>query len=142
MRDLIFSLMIFALLPVSYRRPLIGVLAFTWLAYMRPQDLCWGFAREQRWSFLIAGATLAGQLSRPGSKWLEPDLRSTAMILLAVAYVANQTADPLVLSLALIGAGATLGFFVWNYPHGLIFLGGCVGFFAWRRWRKQPVTRA
>lgn len=45
------------------------------------------------------------------------------MILLAVAYVANQTADPLVLSLALIGAGATLGFFVWNYPHGLIFLG-------------------
>jgi UDP-N-acetylmuramyl pentapeptide phosphotransferase/UDP-N-acetylglucosamine-1-phosphate transferase len=45
------------------------------------------------------------------------------MILLAVAYVAGQTGDPLVLTLALIGAGATLGFFIWNYPHGLIFLG-------------------
>ena len=44
-------------------------------------------------------------------------------LLLAVAYVAGQTGDPLVLTLALIGAGATLGFFIWNYPHGLIFLG-------------------
>jgi len=45
------------------------------------------------------------------------------MILLAVAYVAGETGDRLVLLLALIGAGATLGFFLWNYPHGLIFLG-------------------
>lgn len=92
-RDIVFALMIFGLLPVAYRRPLIGVLAFTWLAYMRPQDLCWGFAREQRWSFLIAGATLAGQFSRPGSKWFEPDLRSTAMVLLAIwvglSYIAS-----------------------------------------------------
>jgi UDP-N-acetylmuramyl pentapeptide phosphotransferase/UDP-N-acetylglucosamine-1-phosphate transferase len=45
------------------------------------------------------------------------------MILLAVAYVAGETGDRLVQMLALIGAGATLGFFLWNYPHGLIFLG-------------------
>jgi UDP-N-acetylmuramyl pentapeptide phosphotransferase/UDP-N-acetylglucosamine-1-phosphate transferase len=45
------------------------------------------------------------------------------MILLAVAYVALQVNDGLVLMLALVGAGAVLGFFVWNYPAGLIFLG-------------------
>ncbi len=84
MRDIIFSLVILALLPVCFRRPLIGVLSFSWLAYMRTQDLCWGFAREQRWSFLIAGVTIAGHLARPGSRWLERDLRSTVMILLAV----------------------------------------------------------
>lgn len=46
-----------------------------------------------------------------------------AMIFLAIAYVAFQVGDTLVFSLALAGAGAVLGFFVWNYPMGLIFLG-------------------
>ncbi|MBK6862622.1 MAG: glycosyl transferase [Ideonella sp.] len=45
------------------------------------------------------------------------------MILLAVAYVALQVDDSTVLALALVGAGAVLGFFIWNYPAGLIFLG-------------------
>ncbi|HRI18499.1 MAG TPA: glycosyltransferase [Burkholderiaceae bacterium] len=45
------------------------------------------------------------------------------MILLAVAYVALQVDDTTVLALALVGAGAVLGFFIWNYPGGLIFLG-------------------
>lgn len=45
------------------------------------------------------------------------------MILLAVAYVAGEVGDGLVLLLALAGAGAILGFFIWNYPAGLIFLG-------------------
>lgn len=47
----------------------------------------------------------------------------TAMIFFAIAYVAFQVGDGLVFSLALAGAGAVLGFFVWNYPSGLIFLG-------------------
>lgn len=45
------------------------------------------------------------------------------MIFLALAYVAFQVGDTLVFSLALAGAGAVLGFFIWNYPAGLIFLG-------------------
>jgi UDP-N-acetylmuramyl pentapeptide phosphotransferase/UDP-N-acetylglucosamine-1-phosphate transferase len=48
---------------------------------------------------------------------------SVLLILLALAYVANQVGDPLVLTLAVACAGAVLGFFVWNYPAGLIFLG-------------------
>jgi UDP-N-acetylmuramyl pentapeptide phosphotransferase/UDP-N-acetylglucosamine-1-phosphate transferase len=45
------------------------------------------------------------------------------MILLAVAYVALEVGDAHVVLLALAGAGAILGFFIWNYPAGLIFLG-------------------
>lgn len=45
------------------------------------------------------------------------------MIFLALAYVAFQVGDMLVFSLAMAGAGAVLGFFIWNYPAGLIFLG-------------------
>ncbi|MCW5632640.1 MAG: glycosyl transferase [Rubrivivax sp.] len=46
------------------------------------------------------------------------------MIMLgALAYVAFQVGDPFVGTLALAGIGAVLGFFLWNYPAGLIFLG-------------------
>ncbi len=45
------------------------------------------------------------------------------LILASLAYVGAQVGDTLVLSLALGGIGAVLGFFVWNFPAGLIFLG-------------------
>lgn len=45
------------------------------------------------------------------------------IMLAALAYVAYQVGDPLIGSLALAGIGAVLGFFVWNFPGGLIFLG-------------------
>ena len=41
----------------------------------------------------------------------------------AVAYVAYQANDSVVFTLALLGIGATLGFFIWNFPAGSIFLG-------------------
>lgn len=44
-------------------------------------------------------------------------------MLLALAYVAYQVDDSFVYQTALILAGAVLGFFVWNYPAGMIFLG-------------------
>jgi UDP-N-acetylmuramyl pentapeptide phosphotransferase/UDP-N-acetylglucosamine-1-phosphate transferase len=45
------------------------------------------------------------------------------IMLAAIAYVAYDVDDQLVGALALAGIGAVLGFFVWNYPAGLIFLG-------------------
>jgi UDP-N-acetylmuramyl pentapeptide phosphotransferase/UDP-N-acetylglucosamine-1-phosphate transferase len=45
------------------------------------------------------------------------------MMLAAIAYVAFQAQDPVVGLCALAGLGAVLGFFVWNFPAGLVFLG-------------------
>jgi UDP-N-acetylmuramyl pentapeptide phosphotransferase/UDP-N-acetylglucosamine-1-phosphate transferase len=45
------------------------------------------------------------------------------LMLGALAYVAFQVGDPTIGTLALVGIGAVLGFFIWNYPAGLIFLG-------------------
>lgn len=45
------------------------------------------------------------------------------MMLAALAYVAFQVGDQFVATAALITIGAVLGFFVWNFPAGLIFLG-------------------
>ena len=46
-----------------------------------------------------------------------------ATILLAIAYVAFQVGDASIMVCAFAGVGAILGFLIWNYPKGLIFLG-------------------
>jgi UDP-N-acetylmuramyl pentapeptide phosphotransferase/UDP-N-acetylglucosamine-1-phosphate transferase len=45
------------------------------------------------------------------------------MMFSSLAYVAFRLGDPIVLSASLIMMGAVLGFFIWNFPAGLIFLG-------------------
>lgn len=45
------------------------------------------------------------------------------MMFAAIAYVANQVGDRFVMLVALSCIGAILGFFIWNFPLGLIFLG-------------------
>lgn len=44
-------------------------------------------------------------------------------MLFSLGYVALQVNDTFVLVIALTTAGATVGFLLWNYPIGLIFLG-------------------
>ena len=46
-----------------------------------------------------------------------------AMMAAALSWIAYQVGDTLVATFALATLGATLGFFVWNYPHGKVFLG-------------------
>jgi len=43
--------------------------------------------------------------------------------LLALAYIGYILGDTTIIFLSLVMAGAILGFFIWNYPQGLIFLG-------------------
>lgn len=47
----------------------------------------------------------------------------TMFMLLSLAYVAFSVGDMYVMSAALVMVGAIGGFFIWNYPHGLIFMG-------------------
>jgi UDP-N-acetylmuramyl pentapeptide phosphotransferase/UDP-N-acetylglucosamine-1-phosphate transferase len=46
-----------------------------------------------------------------------------AIMLAALCYVAFQVGDPLIGVLALVGIGGVLGFFILNFPYGMIFLG-------------------
>jgi len=45
------------------------------------------------------------------------------LMLMSLAYVGFEVGDRTVALLALAGVGAVLGFFIWNFPAGLIFLG-------------------
>lgn len=85
MRDIIISLVIFGLMPACFRKPYVGLVVFSWLAYMRVQDLAWGYARTMRWSYYVALVTFVGFFKTKGrQRWFYPDLRCYVMIALAV----------------------------------------------------------
>ena len=85
MRDVVVSLLLVGLLPVCFRKPFVGLLLFSLLAYMRVQDLTWGFAREQRWSYYVAIVMFAGFFaSRRDRKFMSDDVRNMIMILMVI----------------------------------------------------------
>jgi putative inorganic carbon (HCO3(-)) transporter len=57
MRDIIVTLIVFGLLPFAFKRPLVGVLLFTWISLMNPHRMCYGFATLFPYAAIIAGAT-------------------------------------------------------------------------------------
>jgi probable O-glycosylation ligase (exosortase A-associated) len=92
-RDVLVSLFILGALPTCFRRPFIGLLLFTLLAYMRLQDLTWGFARFERWSFYVAIVTLAGFFLTGGEKrFMLNDTRNWIMVGLCLLVGASLIA--------------------------------------------------
>ena len=47
------------------------------------------------------------------------------IILVSLAYVAFKVGDVLVFAVSMTGVGAIVGFMLWNFPRGLIYLGDC-----------------
>ena len=86
MRDIIISLILLGLMPACFKRPFVGLCVFSWLAYMRVQDLTWGFAREQRWSFFVAALMYSGWFFSKDRKpfFVRGDIRNWMMILLVI----------------------------------------------------------
>ncbi len=85
-RDLLVFAAVVLCLPTAFRRPYFGLLLFSWLAYMRPQDLCWGFARDMRFSFIVGAAMILGWYVNESNRrrFWKPEIRTNLMILLAV----------------------------------------------------------
>ncbi|MBF0340580.1 MAG: putative O-glycosylation ligase, exosortase A system-associated [Magnetococcales bacterium] len=62
MRDLVLTLFVFSLLPFTFTRPFIGLLMWTWIAYMNPHRLTWGFAYNFRFNLIISLVTILGTI--------------------------------------------------------------------------------
>jgi len=102
-RDIIISMVLLGMFPACYRRPFIGLLVFSWLAYMRVQDLTWGFARGMRWSYYVAIITFVGFLnSREKKRLFLPDVRCYLMLLLlafvGIGVALSKNPDPVQLN--------------------------------------------
>jgi len=90
MRDIALTAAIFALLPVCFARPWIGVLAWYWFGLMNPHLLTWGFARGLPFAMLIALATLTGALFARDRKSV-PWNRELVLVLVLLGYFTFTT---------------------------------------------------
>jgi putative inorganic carbon (HCO3(-)) transporter len=57
-RDILIVLVVFGALPFIVARPYVGVLVWSWLGYMNPHRLAWGFASDLPLALVVAIATL------------------------------------------------------------------------------------
>jgi probable O-glycosylation ligase (exosortase A-associated) len=88
LRDVVFTVVLLSLVPVSFLRPWIGVLAWSWIAYMAPHTLTWGFARVLPVAVLIGGATLLGfVLTKEDRKPLPRVAGTVLMVALALHFI-------------------------------------------------------
>lgn len=93
MRDVLVSLILIGMLPMCFRKPFVGLLLFSVLAYMRVQDLTWGFAREQRWSFYIAIVMFAGFFANSRDRtFMLADVRNVIMVVLMLLVAVSLLA--------------------------------------------------
>jgi probable O-glycosylation ligase (exosortase A-associated) len=59
-RDVVVTAVILGLLPFCLAQPWIGILTWSWVGYMNPHRLTWGFAYHLPFALVIMAATLAG----------------------------------------------------------------------------------
>lgn len=84
MRDLLVALFVLASLPVAFKRPVAGLMMFSLLAYMRVQDLTWGFARDMRWSLYVALVMFAGYVFQPRKSGVIWNVRTVLLVFMPI----------------------------------------------------------
>jgi probable O-glycosylation ligase (exosortase A-associated) len=62
MRGILVALLVFGSLPVIVIKPHVGVLVWSWIGYMNPHRLTWGFAYDFPFAMVVGVATIAAWL--------------------------------------------------------------------------------
>lgn len=60
MRDIIITLLVFGAVPYIIARPYFGVYVWSWISYMNPHRLSWGFAYNMPFAAITAAALFIG----------------------------------------------------------------------------------
>lgn len=84
MRDIILALIVFGTIPFILKSPFVGLMVWSWLDYMNPHRLTYGFAYGFPWVMLIAVVTFIGlavSKERKNIQW------SSTTVLLVVFFL-------------------------------------------------------
>ena len=84
MRDLLIALIVFGSIPFILLRPYLGLLMWSWLGYMNPYRLAYGFAYSFPWVEIIAIVTLISLVFSKESKKIPISLISVLLLLFLV----------------------------------------------------------
>ena len=91
MRDLFVTLVVFGSLPLILWRPFYGIIMWTWLGYMNPHRLAWGFSTTMPFAMIVAITTLVALLFSRESKKL-PWTGETVLLVFFVLWMCLTTA--------------------------------------------------
>lgn len=91
LRDLIVTAIVFGAIPFVLRHPYIGILVFSWLGYMNPHRLAWGFAYDMPFSMIVALTTMAAMIFHKEIRKI-PLLPITAVWLVWIVWMNITTA--------------------------------------------------
>lgn len=90
MRDIVLALFIFGMLPFVLVRPFFGLLVWSWLGYMNPNRLCYGFAVSFPWVLLVAIVTLASLMLSKERKSI-PWSKTSVLLLIFLLWTGLTT---------------------------------------------------
>jgi probable O-glycosylation ligase (exosortase A-associated) len=90
MRDMFVTLVVFGSLPFILARPFVGILMWSWIGYMNPHRLSWGFTTDFPFAQVIALATLAGLIFSREPKRI-PWTRETVLLVLFILWMLVTT---------------------------------------------------
>ncbi|MEM6579656.1 MAG: putative O-glycosylation ligase, exosortase A system-associated [Pseudomonadota bacterium] len=95
MRDIFVTLVVIGFIPIILRRPWIGILVWSWLGYMNPHRLAWGFATTMPFALMVALATLVAMMMSKEPKRI-PWTRETILLLIMIIWMFFTTTLALV----------------------------------------------
>ena len=90
MRDIVITLIIFGLLPFILRKPSYGIYTWSWISYMNPHRLAYGFAYNFPFAYIVALVTLVSALFSREPKRM-PFTRETVLIILLLLWMLVTT---------------------------------------------------
>lgn len=81
MRDVVVAGLLLACLAMAVYRPFAGIMMWSWISFMNPHRLTWGFAADLPWAMLTFVATLLGCLLQREPKRIPTDAVSVLLLL-------------------------------------------------------------
>jgi probable O-glycosylation ligase (exosortase A-associated) len=90
MRDLFVTGVIFSLIPFIFKRPWLGILLWSWIGYMNPHRLAWGFAYNFPFAMIVGLVTIVSFLLSHEKKEM-PWTRETVLLLVFIGWMLFTT---------------------------------------------------
>jgi probable O-glycosylation ligase (exosortase A-associated) len=90
MRDIFITAVIFGLLPFVFKRPWLGILLWSWLGYMNPHRLAWGFAYSLPFSMIVGLVTIVAFMASKEKKAMTWT-RETIVLLVFIGWMLFTT---------------------------------------------------
>src|SRR5690242_15092303 len=90
MRDIAVTLIVFGSIPLILSRPWFGIIMWTWLGFMNPHRMAWGFSTTMPFAMIVAITTMFAMMLSKEPKRV-PWQRETIVLLIFILWMCFTT---------------------------------------------------